>query len=370
MNEYGGYIELDTYNGQEYYPELLALNSGRGALRFLIRIRRIRKLYLPVFCCDTVREACDAEGICWEFYPVDFRFRPVFRRELGDGEWLYVVNLYGVLSQEEMEGLAGRFGRVIGDYTHSFFLPPLSGGDTLYSCRKFFGVADGAYLSLGEGNVLEEGDGDPGRVDKGQGTGRERLEETRLSRTDLCHAGLSLEEIKKAYAGLEEDKSYGRMHFLLGRYEGQASDFYQEYAENNEFFSKEPVKRMSKLTHNLLRAVDYEEVRRRRTENFAFLSGELGRINRLSLPLISGAYAYPFWFQGKEISGDKIRRELIRQKVYIPVLWPEVLSICGEGSAEHEMASNILPLPVDQRYGEKEMREILEILYSVIQTGK
>ena len=44
MKEYGGYIELDTYRGQEYYPELLALNSGRGALRFLIRLRRIWKV--------------------------------------------------------------------------------------------------------------------------------------------------------------------------------------------------------------------------------------------------------------------------------------------------------------------------------------
>ena len=26
MKEYGGYIELDTYRGREYYPELLALN--------------------------------------------------------------------------------------------------------------------------------------------------------------------------------------------------------------------------------------------------------------------------------------------------------------------------------------------------------
>ena len=34
--------------------------------------------------------------------------------------------------------------------------------------------------------------------------------------------------------------------------------------------------------------------------------------------------------------------ELIRRKVYIPVLWPEVLTLCGEESLEHRMAENIL----------------------------
>ena len=163
--------------------------------------------------------------------------------------------------------------------------------------------------------------------------------------------------------------SYERMHFLLGRYEGRASDFYREYAENNEIFSREPVKRMSRLTHNLLRAIDYEEVKERRSENFAFLSRELGAGNRLELPIVAGAYAYPFWPKGEGISGGELRRELIRRKVYIPVLWPEVLTLCGEESLEHRMAENILPLPVDQRYGEKEMREILEILFSVMRTG-
>ena len=372
MKEYGGYIELDTYRGQEYYPELLALNSGRGALRFLIRLRRIRKLYLPAFCCDTVREACEREGISWEYYSIDARFRPLFGRELGEGEWLYVANLYGVISQEEMEDLAGRFGRVIGDYTHSFFLPPLKGGDTLYSCRKFFGVADGAYLALGSG-ILLSGEGNLRALEQEKlnvlALGQEMLGSASSRQEKLSPATLVLAEAEKAYASLEEDKSYERMHFLLGRYEGQASDFYREYAENNEIFSREPVKRMSRLTHNLLRAIDYEEVKERRSENFAFLSRELGAGNRLELPIVAGAYAYPFWPKGEGICGGELRRELIRRKVYIPVLWPEVLTLCGEESLEHRMAENILPLPVDQRYGEKEMGEILEILFSVMRTG-
>ena len=42
QKEYGGYIELDEYSGEEYYPEAWALNSGRAALRLFIRLKKIR----------------------------------------------------------------------------------------------------------------------------------------------------------------------------------------------------------------------------------------------------------------------------------------------------------------------------------------
>ncbi len=46
------------------------------------------------------------------------------------------------------------------------------------------------------------------------------------------------------------------------------------------------------------------------------------------------------------------------EKIYIPVLWPDVFKICRAGDLEYDMAENILPLPVDQRYTEKDMEYI------------
>ena len=96
QKEYGGYIELDEYSGEEYYPEAWALNSGRAALRLFIRLKKIRKIYLPAFCCDTVREACAAEGILWEYYSVDKDFRPCLSEEDAGNDWVCLVNFYGV----------------------------------------------------------------------------------------------------------------------------------------------------------------------------------------------------------------------------------------------------------------------------------
>ena len=326
QKEYGGYIELDEYSGEEYYPEAWALNSGRAALRLFIRLKKIRKIYLPAFCCDTVREACAAEGILWEYYSVDKDFRPYLSEEDAGNDWVCLVNFYGVFDDGDMQALMQQYPRLIVDYTHAFFQQPLKGMNVLYSCRKFFGVPDGAYLILGEG------------------------------------------EGEKIYETLPQDLSFERMHFLLGRFEAGASPFYQEYAQNNDFFANEPIKRMSKLTHNLLRAIDYPRVCGQRTENFAFLHRQLKEKNVLNLPpAIEGAYAYPFWFNGDKISGKEIRRKLIAQQIYIPMLWPEVCSLEQASPLERQMTENILPLPVDQRYNRGDMEEILGCLLRILE---
>ena len=326
QKEYGGYLELDEYSGEEYYPEAWALNSGRAALRLFIRLKKIRKIYLPAFCCDTVREACAAEGILWEYYSVDKDFRPCLSEEDAGNDWVCLVNFYGVFDDGDMQALMQQYPRLIVDYTHAFFQQPLKGMNVLYSCRKFFGVPDGAYLILGEG------------------------------------------EGEKIYETLPQDLSFERMHFLLGRFEAGASPFYQEYAQNNDFFANEPIKRMSKLTHNLLRAIDYPRVCGQRTENFAFLHRQLKEKNVLNLPpAIEGAYAYPFWFNGDKISGKEIRRRLIAQQIYIPMLWPEVCSLEKASPLERQMTENILPLPVDQRYNRRDMEEILRCLLRILE---
>ena len=98
-------------------------------------------------------------------------------------------------------------------------------------------------------------------------------------------------------------------------------------------------------------------------------------MNRLDLPDIPGAYAYPFWPVSGLPAGAALRRGMIQQKVYVPCLWPEVggdvLEVEKDASAkrtsmlEEEMAQNILPLPVDQRYSIDDMEEIVRRLLSL-----
>lgn len=303
MKEIGGYIELDTFTGPMLHGDGIKLNCGRNALAYLIEAKRIDKLWMPKFMCDSCDKVLSDRGVVVEYYSIGLDFKPIVPE--WDG-WLYVVNYYGQLSNEYLASLGDR---VIVDNAQAYFQDPVPGMDTLYTCRKFFGVADGAVLYTDKTIEVEQ-----------------------------------------------QDESFRRMNFLLGRYERTASEFYPEYAANNNFFENEPIKRMSKLTENLLHGIDYERVRQRRTENFAFLHERLHGINRLNLTIPEGAFMYPLYLE----NGAEIRKKLQAMKIYIPTLWPSVFALCGKMEPEYDMAKNILPLPVDQRYWTEEMEYLAD----------
>lgn len=304
MKEIGGYIELDKYSLPMLHDGAKALNCGRNALAYVIRARGIKKLLLPAFICDSVINVCSRENALMRFYPVDTDLLPGAVEPAPD-EWLYLVNYYGQLTNEHIERFIAKYKRVIVDNSQSYFQSPVQGADTLYTARKYFGVADGAFLYTDA-----------------------RLEED-----------------------LPVDESFDRMRFLLGRFERGAGDFYDEYRQNNAFFENEPIKRMSRLTENLLRGIDYEAVRSRRESNFKILHDALLGANALDLRTV-GTFMYPFLAE----NGAEIRKRLIEKRIYIPMLWPGAAERCGRGSTEARLAENILPLPIDQRYGEEEMK--------------
>ena len=309
MREYGGYIELDTYRLPMLHEGAVALDCGRNCLAYLFGTRKIEKLRLPHYMCDSVFNLCKKYGVEMSFYHVNEKFFPEDIK-LGEDEWLYVMNYYGQLERGQLRELKAKYKRVIIDNAQAYFDEPLEDTDTLYTCRKFFGVPDGAFLY-----------------------------------TDR----LSDEEYPL-------DESFDRMRFLLGRYERSASEFYQEYAANNHLFADAPIRRMSKLTYNLLHGIDYNFVKQRRTENFETYSDLLSDMNMLKLRVPEGAFAYPFLVK----NGSELRKALQQKKIYIPTLWPNVVSEDGADSFECFAAENILPLPCDQRYSTDDIRYITQ----------
>lgn len=307
MREIGGYIELDRFTGNMLYDDGIKLNCGRNALEYLIITKGIRKMLVPKFMCNSNDKVLKKHNSEVKYFSIGLDFKPIIENRKDD-EWLYLVNYYGQLSNEYIQTLGKN---VIVDNAQAYFQEPILGYDTAYACRKFFGVSDGAILFT------------DGKLDN-----------------------------------LPQDESYNRMGFLLGRFERPANEFYQEYVDNNERFFDVPLKRMSKLTENLLHAIDYEFVKNRRTENFEYLHRKLKTVNKLNLIIPEGAFMYPLYID----SGDAVRKKLQAKKIYVPTLWPDVFTLCGEDELEYDMAKNILPIPVDQRYDIEDMDYIIEVL--------
>jgi len=314
--EIGGYLELESFRKQPYYPDLYAVNFGRTALTWLLQALKCTTLFVPYFLCDSVTEKCELEGYKLSYYYVDEQLTPLLEAPLPTDSYLYLVNHYGQLTDEKIQQYKKQYMRIIVDHTHSFFQRPLEGIPTLYSCRKFFGVSDGAYL----------------------------------------YSDIALPLVP------DRDISKDRMEHLLGRMEGNASDYYHILHQNAKTFSKEPIKRMSKLTANILGAIDYEQVRSKRNENYHTLHHHLNKYNPLDFIAADGPLAYPFYHP----QGLFIRKELARRKIYVPAYWKNVMASMPEDSVEYRYAANILALPCDQRYTSSQMELVSDILLSLL----
>ena len=95
----------------------------------------------------------------------------------------------------------------------------------------------------------------------------------------------------------------GRLEHILGRYEYDAGTFYQKMLDNAADYHEMEIRRMSRLTGNLLRSMDYPYIKAKRRN---------------------------------------------------------IIDHFDEDTMEYDWAANVLPLPCDQRYGEEEMRYIAD----------
>jgi hypothetical protein len=252
----------------------------------------------------------------FEYYNIDFEFNPIFDKVLHEDEYLYVVNYYGQIKNETVIHLKKKHSNIILDNVMAFFQRPLKNIDTIYSCRKFFGVPDGSYLSTD--TYLEE---------------------------------------KLAFASSKD-----RMKHLLGRYEDNAFDYYDDFKKNELSYKAEPLTFMSRISKNIIGAIDFEKVRTVRNSNYAYIEHMLKDINMLEFVAPDGAFAYPFYVD----NGIELRRKLAEKKIYIPTLWPNVLHVVPETSVEYQYVTNILPLPCDQRYCAQDLETMCELLISLI----
>lgn len=316
MKEIGGYIELDRYHLPMLHDQAIKLNCGRNALAYLIEAKRIRSIYFPRFMCDSCARILEKYNVEVHYYSIDSNLHPILPPSLNQNQWIYFVNYYGQFPNSYISDLYRKYCNIIVDNTQAYFQTPVNGIDTIYTCRKYFGVADGAILYT-----------------------------DRLINKQLI-----------------QDESFRYMNFLLGRYERTASEYYREYISNNNRFEQEPIKKMSKLTENLLHGIDYSYVCLTRTRNFKVLHSLLEKFNKLNLQVPEGAFMYPLYIE----NGAYLRERLLDFKIYVPTLWPSVLQVCHHDEIEYDLAKNILPLPVDQRYNEDDMNDMSLIIRKYI----
>lgn len=313
MKEIGGYFELELNCGNEYHKSALKLNLGRTAFEYILLAKNIKKVYMPYFICDVVLEPLNRNNIAIEFYHIDEKFEPVFDYSIiKDREYFLYVNYFGI-KDDYIEHIAKSTRNLIIDNSQSFYSKPIPFIDTFYSPRKFFGLPDGGYLYTGENLNME----------------------------------------------IETDNSSERLIHLVGRMEEGAKEYYHFYKKNELKHQGQKIKKMSKLTGRLLMNINYKEIAKKRKDNFEYLHKKIGLNNSLHLELTNTyvPMVYPYLSENK-----RLRKFLIKNKVYVPNYWPNVFNYVDKNSIEYIFTSYLIPLPIDQRYNQGDMVFISKLI--------
>lgn len=308
----GGYFGLELRHGEHYHKDAIRLNTARNCFEYVLRSRQYTKVYIPYYTCEVMLEPLNKLSVQYEFYSVNERLEPVVLPNLKENEAFLYTNYYG-LKQDCVLKLANCFGnRLIVDNAQAFYAKPIQGIDTFYSARKFFGVADGAYLY-----------------------------------TD-CRLDVNF----------EQDQSYDRMAHLLIRADVGAEFGYHDFRMNDDSLVNNPIRRMSNLTEKILCSIDYEYCREKRIENYTYLDEHLKSSNKIHFDLADDAVpmVYPYLTDDADL-----RNRLIENKVFVAKYWPNVLEWRKVDDWEYTLTTSLIPLPVDQRLGAYSLSKIVEI---------
>ena len=293
----GGYFELELRQGEHYHKDALRLNTARNCFEYILRARKYTKVYIPYYTCEVMLEPLNKCNVAYDIYHINEQLEPVEVFHLEPSEAFLYTNYYG-LKQQCVAQLATQYGKqLIVDNAQAFFADPIQGIDTFYSARKFFGVADGAYL--------------------------------------YTDAHLDIE--------LEQDQSYARMAHLLKRADIDAEAGYADFRKNDDALCGEPIKKMSRLTEKILCSIDYDKVHSIRRHNYQLFETKLGSSNKIHFILEEGSVPmiYPYW------TNVCIRENLINKRIYTATYWQNVLDWTNVGDIENILTQMLIPLPIN-----------------------
>lgn len=311
--EIGSFLELQLPKGREYYNQKLdiaRLNTGRMGIWHAFRITGCSRIWIPIYQCDSIRETLLKKGVDVCFYHQDKDFNPIDIKT-SDNDAVLLVNYYGIMSSSRMAELAKCYKHPIVDCAQAFFCPPVEGALTVYSCRKFVGAPDGAYV-----------------VGK--------------------NAHLMVNEYSQCY-------SSDTAAFLLKRIEyGCEGKGYESRQLNEHRIDTEDCMRMSKLTRAIMDAEDYVNNKQKRIENFEYLHSMLGDINQIDTTRYMDDETIPMIYP-LVVEDDELIKRLIDAKHFQGHWWSYICEEQPANCFEYWLSRYVIPITIDQRYGKVEM---------------
>ena len=326
----------------DFEPKDIACNSqetlvlsGRTAIDVIIKdilkTRKIRNVYLPAYCCDSMIDPFIRNGIDVKLYDIDFDGGLQYLiDENTETDIFYVNNYFGyenTISNKIIELLKHKGAIIIYDKTHSLFMTndatDALADYTFASIRKWIGVVCGAVVCKKEG-VFDV-------------------------------------ELKDyPYLQCKIDAMQEKALFIKGE-DVDKQSFLSKYGEFGHHLSEEyQGYRMDNLSVGIWQQYDKVAIREKRRENAAVLhlEGKLHFIDKLSAN--SCPVFVPIFFETTE-KRNAVRKSLIEEQIYCPIHWPKNKLVTPEMKV-NDIFDKELSLICDQRYSECDMERILKVI--------
>lgn len=314
----GGYLELEIPKRKNsFLSQFYKFQSARSAFLALLKSGKPKRVWIPNYICSAMLAPLTELNIEHIFYDVDENLNISPRVSLQTKDWLLYINYFGICDHQIKEILS-KFNpkQIVLDYSQAFFSHLYNNTlATIYSPRKFFGIPDGGLL----------------------------------------YSHIPIEKINKTNI-----TSFSRTQHLLQRLGGSAEDGYGSFlaAEESLCSELEPQK-MSALTERILHSIDFKHIYEKRRQNFQTLHRLLESTDPLlkNTDEIEAPLFYPYFTPAAE----KIKINLINNRIFIATYWADAANRMKQESIDR-FIKNMLPLPIDHRYGKREMKHIASIV--------
>ena len=306
----GGFFELEIPPIQTlYHHAALALSTGRACLMVALQQIRPKRALVPHYTCDATLQPFRLLNIDVEFYRLDDNFRPSLPLR-NDRDLCCLLTNYWGLQRSSIDRFANNFGsRLIVDNTHDYFFRPNRNFYWSFtSARKWFGVPDGAFL--------------------------------------YAPADRSLDTIQD----LPNNQEINLQH-SLDRHQGNLAIGYANFQAYEQTLDCS-IKRISDYSASTLSRLDHDRAANQRQQNFDRLAKHLKTSNHLSPKRAAdeSPFCYPYL-----PASQPNRKQFHDQQIFIPQLWKDVIQRAPAISNARRWSEQLLPIPIDQRYGTAEM---------------
>ena len=317
------------------------LLSGRTAIDFIYQDlsygRNITTVYMPAYCCDSMIFPFKDRNVNVLFYDLVYEDGKV-KCDIDatlNVDILYICNYFGFSTGVDVEVVVSMQKKgvvILYDRTHDLF----NNGNTLSlisdytfcSLRKWVGIPTGAIVSKRDGNFFQ-----------------------------ASLKGCDFSESK--YKGMRMKYDYLQGNTVIDK-----EDFLRLFASFNKRLSGDYQNySIDKMSLRLLHEQDFELVKTRRYQNAKLLYDGLSELNNISMMFEHENACVPLFVPilvKKEVR-NSLRDYLIDNKVYCPVHWPKSDSL-PDAMRVNLFYDSELSLVCDQRYGEVQMRKIVDLI--------